>query len=134
MSFTGYPVKLMLPPSSFARGAPDPPGTRGNAPGSSASALQQEDGDLAVGLLLVLGVRRGLRDAPLPPLLALLALGQAGAVLVRLGAVLEIDDRVGQEVVVPGRVGRGAALGGDGGVHAVVLHAHDRVLAQLARL
>ena len=98
-----------------------------------AQALEQEQRDLAVGPLLVVRVRRELGDAALPPLRPLGALGDPGDVRVRLGAVLEVDLGVGEEVVVPGRVLRSAALGGDGGVDAVLLHAHHRVLAELAR-
>ena len=57
----------------------------------SADRLEQEDRDLPVGPLLVVRVRRVLRHAALPPLGALVALGDAGDVLVRLGAVLEVD-------------------------------------------
>src|SRR4051794_32177427 len=60
----------------------------------SSDALEEEDRDLAVGLLLVLGVRRVLRDRALPPLGALRTLGDARPVGVRLGAVLELDLRV----------------------------------------
>ena len=42
--------------------------------------------------------------------------------------------RVGDEVVVPGRVLGGAALRRDGGVDAVMLDPHHRVLAELAGL
>ena len=42
--------------------------------------------------------------------------------------------RVRDEVVVPGRVLRGAALGRDQRVGALVLDAHQRVLAELAAL
>src|SRR6478735_11725772 len=100
----------------------------------TSDPLEQEDRDLPVGLLLVLGVRRVLLDRALPPLRALGALGDPGAVGRLVGAVLEVDLGVLDEVVVPGRVVGRAALGRDRGVHAVVLHPHDGVLAQLAGL
>ena len=49
-------------------------------------------------------------------------------------AVLQLDVRVGDEVVVPDRVLRRPAERGDDGVAAVVLDAHQRRLAQLAGL
>src|SRR6476661_1694634 len=109
-------------------------GRRGYSALLAVDPLEQEDRDLTVGLLLVLGVRRVLRDRPLPPLRALVALGDTRAVGVLLSAVLEVDLGVVDEVLVPRRVLGRPALGGDRGVHTVVLDPHHRVLAQLARL
>src|SRR5262249_14057478 len=48
------------------------------------------------------------------------------------GPVLELDERVGAEVVVPARVGGGSALRRDRGIAAVMLDPHHRCLADLA--
>src|SRR5665648_1198616 len=49
-------------------------------------------------------------------------------------AVLQLDHRVGQEVVIPGGVLRRTALGRHGRIPAVVFDPHHRVLAQDAAL
>src|SRR4051812_26022018 len=89
-----------------------------------------EDRDPAVGLLLVLGVRRERLHRAGPPLLALRALLElADARVERLAAVLDRHRlRVGLEVPVPDGVLRPPALGGDERVLAVVLDAHERGL------
>src|SRR5450755_1044199 len=105
------------------------------AAGRSAAAGGEEHRDEAVGLHLVIGVRRECRDGALPPGCPLLAGQLADRHVERLGAILDHDGvRVGLEVVVPDRVGGRPALGGDQQVLAVVLHAHERRLAQLAAL
>ena len=68
---------------------------------SGSDLFEQEDRDLPLGLLLVAAVRRPGLHGVRPPLLALLAVEQPGAVELRLRAVLQLDDRVGEEVVVP---------------------------------
>src|ERR1700761_4900233 len=98
----------------------------------SGGGLEYEDRDLAVGLGLILVVVGPHRDGPLPPLRALVAAQLAGGEVALGGRVLDLHERMVDEVAIPGRVLRGTALGGDGGVLAVVLDAHHRVLAQLA--
>src|SRR5579859_7341704 len=82
-------------------------------------AAGDEDRDLTLGALLVLGVRRIGRDSPLPPLRALVATDLADAHLEGRGTILEDDlIRIGPEVVVPDRILGRAAHG-----------CHERVLA-----
>ena len=96
--------------------------------------LEDEHRDLPIGLLLVLGVVRIGLDRPLPPL-GFLRPGQQARHPVALGrSVLQLDVRVGHQVVVPDGVGGGTSLGGDHRVVAVVLHPHQRALADLPRL
>jgi len=99
---------------------------------SLALRLQHEDRDRARGLLLVFGVGRVRGHRAVPPLRAFVAGHLAGDHFFRDRAVLEHDLRMGDDVVVPLRVGGRAALGRHHGVTAVVLHAHDRCLAHLA--
>src|SRR6476659_2311482 len=54
----------------------------------------------------------------------------SSSVELRLRAVLGLDHGVGEEVVVPLRVGGGAADRGDSEVLAAALDPHQRVLAQ----
>ncbi len=90
--------------------------------------------DDPVGLLLVLGVGRVRLDGAVPPLLALGTGDLADLGIERLGPVLDGDGpRVGQQVQVPLGVRRRAALGRHQGVRPVVLHPHERRLAELAR-
>jgi glyoxylase-like metal-dependent hydrolase (beta-lactamase superfamily II) len=96
--------------------------------------FQGEDRDETVGLLLVFGVGRVGGDRALPPGGAFVAADLAGGRFPLLRAVLELDVRVGEEVVVPQRVLRGTALGRDGEVGTLVLDAHQRGLADLAGL
>ena len=96
--------------------------------------LQDEDRDLPVRLLLVVGVRRVRGDGPLPPLGLLRAGDLAGRHVLLDRAVLELDMRVGLDVVVPDRVLGRAAQRGDHRVTPVVLHPHQRGLAELAAL
>src|SRR6476469_10987517 len=103
-------------------------------PASALLRLQHEHGDLAVGLRLVLGVGGEGRDGALPPLRPLVAVHLAGDVVLRHGPVLQRELGVRLDVVVPGGVLRGAALGGDDGVPALVLHPHDRGVAEQAAL
>src|SRR5690606_31115434 len=93
---------------------------------------EDDDRDRALGLLLIVRVRREGRHGTLPPDLALraghLARGVGGA----HRTVLELDGGVGEEVRVPLRVRGRTALGGHDGVLALVLDPHQRGLAQLA--
>src|SRR6266496_5062536 len=75
-----------------------------------AGALEDEDRNLACGLPLVLGVRRERGDRALPPFRALVPGNLTGDHVPFARAVLKLDPRVRPEVVVPARVGRGAAL------------------------
>src|SRR4051794_1003414 len=100
----------------------------------SALPLEDEDGDLPVGPGRIDGVVRPRLDRPGPPLLPLLTRELAGQVVVALGSVLQLDMRIGDQVVVPDRVLRRSALRGDDRVVAVVLDAHEGGLAHLAGL
>ena len=95
---------------------------------------QDKDGDLAVGLLLVVGVVRVGGHGAVPPGGLLVAGDLAGGVVALDRAVLQLDVRVGREVVVPDGVPRGATERGDDGVLAAMLDPHQRALAQLAAL
>ena len=79
-----------------------------------------------------LGVVGPRLDGPRPPRRLLVAGDLARQVVAGDGAVLELDVRLLDEVVVPDRVLRGAAERRDDRVDAVVLDAHQRGLAQLA--
>jgi hypothetical protein len=50
------------------------------------------------------------------------------------GSVLQLDDRIGDDVVVPERVGGGAGVGSDDSVNAVLLDPHQGRLPNPARL
>src|SRR5262249_55405636 len=133
------PVSAWAPPSRPPR-AGYPPASRGSA---SIRGFEDEHGNLAGGPLLVFGVRRvGSYRAP-PPLGPFLprdlpgdpvppARGLPVDHVLPAGAVLEFDERVGAEVVVPARVGGGSALRRDRGITAVMLDPHHRCLAELA--
>jgi glyoxylase-like metal-dependent hydrolase (beta-lactamase superfamily II) len=135
-------VALAQPGLSRYRGASDTmahfaigraAGAPGVAPGLTP-LLQDEDRNEPVGPLLVFGVRRVGSDRALPPGSAFLAADLAGGRLPLVRAVLDLNVRVGEEVVVPQRVLRRAALGRDSEVGTLVLDAHQRGLADLAGL
>src|SRR2546430_15092700 len=89
-----------------------------SGPTESADGLEDDDRDVAdaLGLLLVLRepvVALLLRG---PDTVALLALRLAGDDVERVRPDLDADLRVGQQVVVPVRVLRVPALGGEDGV------------------
>src|SRR5882757_2480800 len=96
--------------------------------------FQHEDWDHTVSLLLVLGVRRICGDRALPPLRLLVPSDLTGRHVLAHGPVLERHARVGRDVEVPDRVTREAAFRGHGRVPPLVLHAHQRDLANLATL
>src|SRR5439155_7286342 len=101
----------------------------------SGATTGDEDGNGALGPLLVLRVRRVCRDRALPPLVAFGSADLAQRRVERLRPVLDHDRiRMRSEVVVPDRVLRRAAHRRHERVLAVVFHPHERGLAQLARL
>ena len=100
----------------------------------SADRGEHEHRDLPVGLLLVLGVVGPGRDRALPPRGLLVAEDLARLVVLGDRAVLQLDARVRLDVVVPDRMLRRAAQRCDHRVLAVVLHPHQRGLADLAAL
>src|SRR5687767_2290766 len=109
------------------------PGAVGLTAGSGPAG--DEDGDLALGLLLVVGVGREDSDAPLPPGGALVAGDLADPDGEGLGAVLDHDlVGIGPEVVDPYRVLGRSAVGADQRVLAVVLDPHEGDLADVAAL
>src|SRR6516225_11393178 len=79
----------------------------------SVDGVQYDHRDLALGLLLVIGVRRPELERLWPQPRALLASGGAGPCLELLGADLHVDFRVREEIAVPAGVLRRAALRGD---------------------
>src|SRR5215216_1240159 len=79
----------------------------------SADWIEHDDGDLALGLLLIVGVRRPEFQRLLPEAGALLARGGAGPRLHLLGADLHVDLRIGEEIAVPAGMLRRAAFRGD---------------------
>src|SRR5690606_15313966 len=99
-----------------------------------SARCEHENGDLAVGLLLVLRVIGPDRDGTVPPELLLLAGDLARGVVGDLRAVAQFDVRVVLDVVVPDGMFRRPAERGHHGVLAVVLDPHERGLAQLAGL
>src|SRR5215831_6134965 len=122
------PVSAWAPPGRPPR-AGYPPASRGSA---SIRGFEDEHGNLAGGPLLVFGVRRVGSYRALPPLGPFLPGDLPGDHVLPAGAVLEFDERVGAEVVVPARVGGGSALRRDRGITAVMLDPHHRCLAELA--
>src|SRR6266404_2703875 len=71
---------------------------------------------------------------PRPPLVLLLAEDFAGAHLVLDRTILQLDKRIGDEVVIPERILGCACMRSDYGVNAVVFDPHQRDLTDLARL
>src|SRR6266480_6203026 len=78
-----------------------------------AGGFEDDDRDLPGGLLLVVGESRVGGLVRCPDLVPLRAFGHAGMELHRLGADLGLHVRVGQQVVVPVRVGRSTGLGSE---------------------
>src|SRR6266536_5796752 len=99
-----------------------------------ADRFEYEDRDLAVDLALVVGIVRKRVHRPVPPESLLVSEHFARSVLVGHRAVLEFDDRLGEQARVPLRVGWLGAIGRDSRVAALVLDAHHRCLADLAGL
>src|SRR5690606_26630726 len=99
---------------------------------SRSGRVQHDDGDVAVGLGPVV-VERGPHGGHRGPQLGLL-LGARGAGdgVEPLGAHLHRDVRVGDEILVPARVVRRAALGGHDDVRIPVGLVDQRELARLA--
>src|SRR5690348_3180556 len=122
------PVSAWAPAGQPPR-AGHPPASRGSA---SIRGFEDEYGNLAGGPLLVFGVRRVGGHRALPPPGPFLPGDLPGDHVLPAGAVLELDERVGAEVVVPARVGGCSALRRDRGVTAVMLDPHHRCLAELA--
>src|SRR5262249_27645833 len=75
---------------------------------------------------LVLGEAWHQRRLGIEEAVALLTLGHGRPGLEVLGSDLDGHDRVGNQVVVPGRVGWGGALGGDDHVAVAVPRVHER--------
>src|SRR5664280_2277186 len=90
--------------------------------------------DLALGLCLVRRVVRERRDGALPPRRPFGTGDQPGPHVLTHRAVLQLDHRVCQEVVIPDGVLRRTALGRHGRIPAFVFDPHHRVLAQDAAL
>lgn len=107
---------------------------RAEAGSAAGCGLHDEHRDLPVGLLLVVRVRRKRGDGAFPPLGLLRTGDLTGRHVLLQGAVLELHQGVGLEVVVPDRVLGRPALRGDQGVAAVVLDPHQRRLAELPAL
>src|SRR5918999_1834611 len=96
--------------------------------------FEDDDGDLAAGLLLVLGEAGHELLLAGPDPVTLLALSDPGALLDGVRADLDGHHRVGLEVVEPVGVGVGAALGSEDGdvvAHWLVRHRVDPLLAGL---
>src|SRR5690242_2643030 len=101
----------------------------------SADRIEHYDRDLPVGhLLLVVGVGRPERDGLLPEIGAFGAAGGASAHLLLLGADLDLDIGVGEEVLVPAGMLGSAALGGDDEVAVAGLAVEQREQELLPRL
>src|ERR1700761_8556557 len=139
----GMPRKTCRPPSERPVTRPVVVRTGGGTGASGAGAamasgpsagggLEDDDRDLAAGLLLVLG-EPGLQFLlPGPDRLPLLRVGHPGGPRDGLGADLEGGLGVGLQVVVPGRVVRGTGLGGEdrvAAVHRLVGQRGDPLLA-----
>jgi hypothetical protein len=87
----------------------------------ASTALERDDGDPAVRLLWVVGEPRPALDlARVQRFAYLLALDLDGADRDGLGADLDLDIGMREEVVVPMRVGRRSALGREDHVPVVV--------------
>jgi hypothetical protein len=71
---------------------------------------------------------------PLLPLVLFFAKDFAGAHLLLDRAILQLDQRTGDDVAVPQGVGRGAGVGSDHDISAVMLDPHQRRLTNLAGL
>src|SRR5579884_1126972 len=97
-------------------------------------ALQFNHRNLARRLLLVLAELRIHLRPPGVDFVAFLACYGSGGGMKFLVADLDGDFGVGEQVVVPGRVGGRAAFGGEDEQAVAVAHVHHRVGARLAAL
>src|SRR5712691_7542407 len=134
-STTCPPTPALRRPWEPPTGGPRRPSPPRSWPGCDLLAVggfQDEDRDLAGGLLLVLAVRGDGGHRALPPLRPLLAGELPGDHVHAVRAVLELDGRVRPEVVVPVGMLRGTALGRHRRIPAVMLDPHQRGLAHLA--
>src|SRR5690606_10484539 len=95
---------------------------------------QHEDGDLAFGLGLVIGVGRVGGNGPPPPAGPSVAGYLACAVVVGRRAALQFHMGFGDDVVVPDGMSGRAAQRGDNGVFTLVLGPHERGLTELSGL
>src|SRR6266508_2905328 len=92
----------------------------------SVETFEGDDGDLTGGALRVLGEdRRALRLTGVQPV-ALFALRDDRTDWESLATNLDRRARVGQQVVVPVRVGRPAVVGGDDDLPVAVRQIHER--------
>src|SRR3954452_7707509 len=109
------------------------PGSRGGM-GRRLSGLEDDDGDLAVGVGLVVRVVRIDLDEARQESLALLALGPPRADPTAVTADLDLGLRIGHQVVEPRRVLVGAALAGHDHEAVAVVEVDQRLDALLAAL
>src|SRR6266436_9130133 len=86
---------------------------RGTRAVSLAEGVQHDYRDLALGLVLVIGVRRPELERLFPQPRALVTGGGPGPRLHFRAPDLHLDLRVGEDVAVPARMLRRAALRGD---------------------
>src|SRR5437879_1289105 len=92
----------------------------------SANRIEHDDGNLALGLLLVIGVGRPEFERLLPQTRPLLAGGGAGPRLHLGGPDLHLDLRVGEQVAVPAGMLRRAAFRGDDNIAVAGLAVEQR--------
>src|SRR3954447_23901696 len=102
--------------------------------GRRLSGLEDDDGDHAVGIGLVVRVVRIDLDEARPESLALLALGPPRADPTAVTADLDLGLRIGHQVVEPRRVLVGAALAGHDHEAVAVVEVDQRLDALLAAL
>src|ERR1700730_17147471 len=100
----------------------------------SADGVQHDHRDLALGLLLVIGVGRPELQRLFPQPRALLARGGPGPRFDLCGPGLHVDLRVGEDVAVPAGVLRGAAFRGDHDIAIPGFPAEQREDESLSRL
>src|SRR5450759_1995323 len=100
---------------------------------SGGVPLDDNNGDLTVGLLLVVGIVGIGLDGAGPPDRLFFAGHLAGHHVPSRRAVLELHLGIGEQVEVPDRVLWGTALGRHQGIAAVVLHSHQWCFADVAR-
>src|SRR5208282_616213 len=105
---------------------------RGRLTTSSGGALEDDNRDLARGLLLIFLEEWHLRRLLVEQALALRAGSDGGLGLETFGANLEGGSRMGQEIVVPGRIFRRARLGSDNHDPVAIARVDQRVRVSLA--